>query len=757
MARRRPDRLPAVLLLALVLLAPAGGAAADEPPAEGGGAAPAWRARARAAGLSAEQVAALAEERVLLSDQAEKQIFSAYIGNPSPFITADSLLNAYHVLFAESLARLEEAQARRLPAVLRRLLADLSAAAGDLRGSPELAAAARRRNRLVLGVALRLLEPGATLDDAELDRLVAAEAERVEAARGRALPAWLGAPGPSLLALDYTRYKPRGLYTGTEELQRYFRAVAWLQSIPFRSADDTELVAFLLLGRAGATGLFRERRASFFRIYDAFLGVRDEWGLRQAARLTLQRSRLDLGAEALADLRETLRERARDEGLSRINDQLRLPPGQDAETELPVFRVLPAYRTPSALLFEQTTGLGERPWPSGLEVAACLGSARARDLLKEREGAGLLQTLTAGAEAFEGEGLLFAYLHALRALVDAPEPDAPAFLHGEAWQTKSCGTLLAGWAQMRHAWTLQAKQNVLYSCCYLGRPAGFVEPEPEFFRRLAALTDRTRALLVAGGAFAPRYAPLLTALEKLLPLLEDVDTEEEYKELHRRVLREVAPPMLAFKLLSLRPPGTPARPDRTPAEILAEKRRYLRALQADLRAERAAERPELAELAADYGHDLAPLWERLTALARRLETLAHKQLRGAAFSEEENRFLQNYGEELAGIMLYGGNSYATPRDDAPRVVDVFTNPNAAAALLHVGVARPRRLYVLYPWQGRDVLCTGAVLPYYEFRHARRLTDAEWRALLDGPNRPPAPGWLAPLLDGAALQPPRFEE
>lgn len=51
--------------------------------------------------------------------------------------------------------------------------------------------------------------------------------------------------------------------------------------------------------------------------------------------------------------------------------------------------------------------------------------------------------------------------------------------------------------------------------------------------------------------------------------------------------------------------------------------------------------------------------------------------------------------------------------------------------LEAGIARPRELFVLYPWQGRDVLCRGAVLPYHEFATDRRLTDTEWRALLDG--------------------------
>ena len=39
-----------------------------------------------------------------------------------------------------------------------------------------------------------------------------------------------------------------------------------------------------------------------------------------------------------------------------------------------------------------------------------------------------------------------------------------------------------------------------------------------------------------------------------------------------------------------------------------------------------------------------------------------------------NAFLKDYGSWLAGVMLYGGNSYEVPRDDAPCIADVYQNP-----------------------------------------------------------------------------------
>lgn len=54
--------------------------------------------------------------------------------------------------------------------------------------------------------------------------------------------------------------------------------------------------------------------------------------------------------------------------------------------------------------------------------------------------------------------------------------------------------------------------------------------------------------------------------------------------------------------------------------------------------------------------------------------------------------------------------------------------------------------VLYPWQGTDILCRGASVPYYEFLHDGRLTDTEWKSMLDGDARPDLPSWYKPITE-----------
>lgn len=66
--------------------------------------------------------------------------------------------------------------------------------------------------------------------------------------------------------------------------------------------------------------------------------------------------------------------------------------------------------------------------------------------------------------------------------------------------------------------------------------------------------------------------------------------------------------------------------------------------------------------------------------------------------------------------------------------------------LAVGVGRARLIHVLYPYGDGEVLCTGAVMSYYEYPETGTpLTDLEWRAQLDSPAAPPLPEWLKPYL------------
>lgn len=703
--------------------------------------------------LSETDAQQLERDRILVTDLAYKQIFEAYKLTGVPFfVTSDSLLNAYHVLYEESILRLEQANAQKLPDVLRFILGRLDAAAAGIGEQGELTAAAKRRATIVLGTALKLLEDDFQISDAGTMAIIADEVTRIVEAQMVMKPAWLGPAEPDFMYLDYSRYKVRGFYTESERLTRYFRAVAWLQSIPFRVSHDDELLSVLMLGACiGPDGSEADdarygAHRTFFRTYTEFLGVGDDWDLVMAADAAAEGLDFDLDVKRAELI-------AQAEDGPQINDQLRFPPDDPNAAAEPNFRIIAAYRLPEAVLLQRTTDIRQFParsFPSGLEVCIALGSTFARDKLDSVQKAEVLATIGENVGLFDaGTSLYFDYLGMIRTLLDPPEPNAPDFMATEPWKAKSCGTALAGWAQLRHTWVLQAKLNVSAFSVGPRIPAGFVEPDPEFFRRMADLAARTRALLEAAGALDHNYFSLIDALRELADLLDQSETEEEFWEMISQLPDEESLRLRSLTYLLYWADFSDLPEEGWTAAMAGLLRRM-----ADDLGEGIVD-PLLTGIIGMYDSDITSLWSLLEEVSLRLESIARRQLAGSGLDAAGDAFIASYGDRLAKIMGYDGNySSEHPKDDAPRIADVYSNPEVGGNL-HVGVGRARAIYVLYPWQGQSVLCRGAVMPYYEFVDSGRLTDEEWKARLDSDTRPDVPAWLRPIICEEGLSAPGF--
>lgn len=180
-----------------------------------------WRTVLAKRGLAAEDIEKLGRDKLLVTEEAFKQVFVPYTGSSVPvFITSDSLLNAFHVLFEESVRRMEEENARRLPRLLAFLWRGLGTVDEGWKGRPQLVSAAKRRARLVLGTAMTLLGEPPADGEASLAEAIREQAARVEAGEGEGKPAWLGQPDAGFLAIDYSRYRPRGFYAQSEVLSK---------------------------------------------------------------------------------------------------------------------------------------------------------------------------------------------------------------------------------------------------------------------------------------------------------------------------------------------------------------------------------------------------------------------------------------------------------------------------------------------------------------------------------------------------------
>lgn len=148
---------------------------------------------------------------------------------------------------------------------------------------------------------------------------------------------------------------------------------------------------------------------------------------------------------------------------------------------------------------------------------------------------------------------------------------------------------------------------------------------------------------------------------------------------------------------------------------------------------------------------LSDLHEFITRLAR----IAEDELAGRPISADDNDWLETVGSWLEYLWLASSDldpatlEPSAQDEDAAIVADIF---RTSLAYLEIGTGRIDTIYVLVPNdEGQFQVARGSVYSYYEFWRPEdegRLTDEEWRALLDAGNAPARPDWQAAFLPGA---------
>lgn len=173
----------------------------------------------------------------MVSPGNEKEFFTVYeqarYANVPIFVTSDSLLHVYHLLFDKTL---RTAESRYFVGLLRELNAAVLARADaqyqELRGTSWEDAALH--SVAYFGVATRLLAPDAEVP-AYAAELVEAELAQIDAAAGiLASPLFPGLE----FGEDYSQYIPRGHYTKSDALKSYFKSMMWYGRMTFRLKTD---------------------------------------------------------------------------------------------------------------------------------------------------------------------------------------------------------------------------------------------------------------------------------------------------------------------------------------------------------------------------------------------------------------------------------------------------------------------------------------------------------------------------------------
>jgi len=616
-------------------------------------------------------------------------------------ITSDTLLHLYHIQFDETLREVEEGEfysdIRDLTAaLLSEAMSSYESYSADLKE-------AARRNAAYLAVAHKLIDPSAEVPAPVADE-VAGELARIGAHAGFA---------PSEIFIydeDYSQYVPRGHYTRSAVLERYFKTLMWYGRMAFllKGAQDwgptgealisvydarIQTMQAVLLAKSIEQVQVGDRtgRQVWERIYTVtsfYVGLADDltpYEYLQAVEKVFGGDFVPTDLEDANDfftLKAELSLLRSPQIFGGTGNAFVVPPVtpdslDDVLDKTKGMRFMGQRFIPDSYMFQQLvfpqvgdyTGDGDpvpfslgwtgaswsRCYPRGLDVMAVLGSSAAETILAAEgdteyvDYAVRLNELKNKFDAFGvcdwNRNLYWGWLYSLKALIDEPPQGYPNFVRTEAWARKQLNGALASWTELRHDTILYAKQSYTPGYTCVPPPAaGYVEPVPEFYGRLLALTEMTREGLSELDVLSSQAAVRLANLELMLS---------------------------------------------------------------------------------------------------RLIEIANRQLSNEPLSEEDHEYIENFADILEGVVL-------GVEDVGIKTVlaaDVHTH-GMEGKVVEEGVGYVDLLVAGCPFaDGSVFLAAGPVLSYYEFKQpmSERLTDEGWRELLDSAERPARPGWYQPLV------------
>ncbi len=194
----------------------------------------------------------------------------------------------------------------------------------------------------------------------------------------------------------------------------------------------------------------------------------------------------------------------------------------------------------SGLVDTPSGSIVARVFPRGLDVMALLGSDRAKELITEsgddqyekydEKFAELEEEFNGFSVEEWNKNLYWAWLYSLKPLLKEFDNGYPTFMQTEAWQDKGLTTALASWAELRHDTILYAKQSYTMagttSVQIEPEVVGYVEPVPEFYNRLLALTRMTINGLDEMAVLDDTSKRRLQSLESILERLAEISKKE---------------------------------------------------------------------------------------------------------------------------------------------------------------------------------------------------------------------------------------
>ncbi len=634
--------------------------------------------------LTADQQYFLGQQGFLVTSSQDEQFYqirdsvSKLYGQPY-YLTSDAAYHALHLTFDALLKALEKERLRpQMIAIVKASLDEVTRALPDMAGKPVEQDA--RLSADYLAVALRLMDPGATID-ASLEAEIAKQLKQVKDAAGRDKSALF----PDFED-DYGAYKPVGHYSGDPELEAYFQGMTWLGRVhfPLQKADDPSfkpsrlpLIVTWALRRADleAGQTAAQAWGNIDEALTFMVGDSDDAGPVEYAKLMDEVYGTSAVAVDMADegLWKTFQERSKDLPAPQINSTF-MNWSQDLQTEkgwrfMGQRFTLDGFILQNLLFDKVGTVDNKREIPSGLDVMSAFGSLAADEAQRftgQENFANYVEQMQAMRQTVQQQpenewidrfysGVLYSFLPNLAEKKEA----YPPYMRTPAWEYKQMNTGLGAWAELKHDTALYTKMPEMMAGG--GPPASgpapaYVEPNPNLYYRLAYISD-----------------------------------------------------VLVYGLVER---GLANQPDQfasaTPGELT------------------------LDQLVSGL-HQLAGNFQQLG-------DMAVKELEGKPLSEEDTWLAQGCLGPVECAVIRA-KSFGQEAELDPMALISAVSGAGEQDVLEAGIGKLNRIYVVVPLEGKLEVAQGGVFSYYEFTQPRaeRMTDQDWRVKI-AVSPPEAPFW-----------------
>lgn len=454
------------------------------------------------------------------------------------FVTTDSVTHIFHIFYDGFLRNLEKEELYPKSLELnKKLLAENINLLSEVKN--EKLKEIQNRNIAFIATGLKLLggEPEKLPEEAKKiyeEEIKNASSEEIasSAISGR--------------DVDFSQLKPRGHYTRSEELKKYFSGTMYFGQVGLFIENDGDLNEDgILQGLLLTHSIYKNPEIlktweDLVEPIDFMVESADDLSIREYARTLYGVYGKDFDINKLDD----------NKNLSKVYTVLKsYPDPQVAGFMGKSFRYMPQRAVMDSVLMQNVVDIAgpnhpsDRPIYSGLDLMAAFGNEKAREILdkdpynshwdkyKEKTDENI-STVEKMEDIDWQKNMYRGWLWMLKSYDQKFGEGYPMFMRNEAWERKDLVSALGSFAELKH-------DTVLYGKAVMAEmggggemeiPKSYVEPNVELYEKLNWLLEFTKVNLKNRDMLSEKYEEKLNNFQAMVVKFRDLSIKELQNE-----------------------------------------------------------------------------------------------------------------------------------------------------------------------------------------------------------------------------------